>query len=531
MTSAAPEEKPYGSEESLPFSNPKQEALMGHLLADPKFFLLARNKIEVSWWGVMRLQQLWGILTRLAAGYDRAVTAAELSECQEMVALDVADANRLRSLINLCLQRRLEFGLDMLQDDLTDWLRCRIYLNNMKKSEALFNMAAKGGGKNKDRLSVAFAAVKKMSQDIEDATFEYEQVETITIEDIENAKIDAKHAVDFGLPRLNALLNPEGLSADDLLLDPNAVNLNGLLKGDMTVLLAPTNVGKTTTMVTIAAVNILSGRDVLLITHEGRISDIKLKIWQCMMEDTRSKLIGGLANPQYRALLLETQALMARHLQFMPMNKAGLAVEDVEVAIRRRQEKWQSTHQGKGFDLIIDDYAAKLTTNQARGGNFQLRQIHEVVYNYFSQIALEHNAHVVTAIQTNREGSKVNSRQHKGAETRFLTMEDVMESWGPMTTATNVISINRPPEAQSRNVTGFYVCKSRSSEVGVVFLAKSNFGCARSHWPTWDCEEYRLSAVGGDRVEKLLEDFQGVHLGDAQADLPGVVPAAAAATA
>lgn len=526
MTSSiSAEDQAFGSEEALPFSNPKQEALMGHLIMDQRFFLMARNKIEAPWWGTQRLQQIWGILTRLAAAYNRGVTQQELSECQEMVALDMAEANKIRSLIRICAERRLEHGLDMLQNDLTDWLRCRIYLASMKRSESLFNMAAKGGGKNKERLSAAFEAVKKMSRDIDEASFEPEQIEEMRIEDIENAKVDALQAVDFGLPKLNQLLNPDGC-------DSGGLNLSGLLKGDMTVLLAPTNVGKTTTMVTVAVANILSGKDVLLITHEGRVSDIKLKIWQCMMEDPRHKVMSGVTDPKYRQALEECRQVMAAHLEFMPLNKAGLTVEEVESAIRRRVERWRLKHEGRGFDLIIDDYAAKLTTQQARGGNFQLRQIHEIVYNYFSQIALEHNCHVLTAIQTNREGSKVNSRVSKGVESRFIVMEDVMEAWGPMTTATNVISINRPPGMQSRGVTGFLVLKSRSSEVNVVFLAVSNFACARSHWPSWDCQEYRLSSVNGDRVEKLLEDFQGVHISDAveQQELPGVaVPATATA--
>lgn len=518
MTSAASEKNESSTEETLPFSNPKQEALMGYLLTDARFFLTARARIKAEWWGSIRLQQLWGIVTRLSTAYNRAVTPAEVGECQEMIAQDLAEVNKFKSLIQLCLSRRTEHGLDMLQNDLTDWLHCRIYLAAMKRSEMLFNQAAKGGGKNKERLGEAFAALKVMTREIDDASFEYGTVEEMRIEDIAGAQIDAKQAVDFGLPRLNDFLNPEGISTEDK--NAGKMNLCGLLKGDMTVLLAPTNVGKTTAMVTTAVVNILSGRDVLLITHEGRISDIKLKIWQCMMEDTRSKLMAGLSVPKYREALEECRKIMAEHLEFMPLNKAGMTVEEVEAIIRRRQERWQTNHNGKGFDLLIDDYAAKLTTQQARGGQFQLRQIHEIVYNYFSQIALEHNVHVMTAIQTNREGSKVNNRVAKGAEARFLTMEDVMEAWGPMTTATNVISINRPPEARARHVTGFMVCKSRSSDVGVVFLAKSNFACARSHWPTWDCEEYQLTAINGDRVEKLLEDFQGLHVGDAQANQP-----------
>jgi hypothetical protein len=474
---------------------------MGYLLTDAKFFLLARTRIRPEWWTVGRLEQLWGIAARFSEKFNRAPTAAEVGECQETSGLDVAEANKLRSTVKVCLQRRADYGLDMLQTELTDWFRCRIYVQSMKKSENLFNMAAKGGQDSK-KLGEAFNVLKQMNRDIEDASFEPAVVETLEISDIEAQVLDAHQAVTFGIPKLNLFLN-------------SAANGEvGLLKGDMTVLLAPTNVGKTTTMVTVAAQNIMAGKDVLLVTHEGRIGDIKLKIWQCMMGDGRETLMKGLTNPQYRADLEFVRGEMAKHLEFMPLNKAGMTVEEVDAIVRRRVERWQTAHNGHGFDLVIDDYAAKLTTQQAKGGQFALRQIHEVVYNYFSQMALEHNCHVLTAIQTNREGSRVNNRQGK-AESRFLTMEDVMESWGPMTTATNVISINRPPEAQSRGVTGFLLCKSRSSETGVLFLAESSFGSARSHWHNWKCEEYKISSLNGDRVQSILQDFESVEVPEA----------------
>lgn len=470
---------------------------MGYLLTDARFFLLARTRIRPEWWSVGRLAQIWEIAIQFAEKFSRAPTAAEVGECPWMLKLDSAEANRLRSVVNLCLQRRADYGLDLIQSELTDWLKCRIYVTSMKKSEGLFNMAARGGQDAK-KLAEAFSVLKQMSREIDDATFEPAQVESLEIADIENAALEATQAVTFGLPKLNEFLNPEGKG--DV----------GLLRGDMTVLLAPTNVGKTTTMVTVAAENILAGKDVLLVTHEGRISDIKMKIWQCMMKAGRSNLILMSMRPEDRPFLDYVRGECAKHLEFMPLNKAGLTVEEVDAIIRRRQERWQSTHNGKGFDLIIDDYAAKLTTQQARGGQFALRQIHEVVYNYFSQMALEHNVHVLTAIQTNREGSRVNNRQGKHVEARFLTMEDVMESWGPMTTATNVISINRPPEAQAKNITGYLICKSRSSEVGVLFLARSNFGMARSHCSDWECEEIRLSSTNGDKIQAILEDFESV---------------------
>jgi hypothetical protein len=484
--------------ESLPFSGPKQEALMGYLLTDERFFMIAKHRILPEWWSIGRLQQIWGISIRFSNRYGRAPKATEIIECQEMMAMDLAEANRLKSVINLSIQRRMDFGLDMLQAELTDWFKCRIYVAAMKKSESLFNLAAKGGQDSK-KLQEAFDILKRMSKEIEDASFEAGQVEDMSnpVQDFQNQLVEAKDAISFGLPLLDEILLPEGEGR------------GSLLKGDMTVLLAPTNIGKTTTMVTIAALNVWAGKDVLLITHEGRVGDIKLKIWQSMMGLSRKEVMGRLNDDEFRKSLDVIRTLVNKHLEFMPLNKAGLTVEEVEAAIRRRNDRWRGSCLGKGFDLIIDDYAAKLTTSLARGGQFQLRQIHEVVYNYFSQIALQEGCHVITAIQTNREGSKTNKKIGKDVLSRLLTLEDVMESWGPMTTATNVISINRDPSAQAKGIVTFFICKSRSSEVGWAVACKSNYAAAQSHQPESPATKYRGTSPMSEKIDSLLEGYCG----------------------
>jgi hypothetical protein len=486
-----------GTETTLPFSAPKQEALMGHLLMSEKFFQLARHRIKESWWTNSRLQQLWGITLRLADRYNRYMLPTEIQECQEIVAANVKEAGQLRQVINFCIQRSRDFGMDILQAELSDWFKCRIYLAEMKRSEAIFNMAAKGGTNSK-QLAEAFEVVKRMTREIDDANFEPGAAEDMTnpVRDFEGQVVEASAAISFGLPLLDETLLPEGKGK------------GSLLRGDMTVLLAPTNVGKTTCMVTVAALNIWAGKSVLLITHEGRIGDIKLKIWQSMMGLTRQQVMNDLNDPQFRANLEVIRNMVNARLEFLPLNKAGQTVEEVEAVVRRRQENWKVKHLGAGFDLIIDDYAAKLTTQQARGGHFALRQIHEVVYNYFSQIALEHNVHVITAIQTNRDGSKANRKFGK-TESRLLTMEDVMESWGPMTTATNVISINRDPQAQAKGVTTFFICKSRSSEVGWAIACRSNFGAAQSHDRIAAATKYRGTSPMSEKIESLLEGYTG----------------------
>ena len=487
--------------ETLPFSDTKQQALLGYLLTDEKFFHMAKHRIKAEWWTNPRLSQLWNISMQYATKYNRAPMATEVGESPFMVRLDLAEQNKLRSVLNLCVERRIDFGLDALSSELTDWLHARTFIAAMKQAEALFNQATKTSDSKK--FQEAYAVLKVMNREIDETSFEAGQVEAMDDpeKDFLEAATDAEHAVSFGLPAFDHLLLPDSKKYQ---------NGGSLLKGDMTVLLAPTNIGKTTTMVTIAAHNILQGRDVLLVTHEGRKNDIKMKIWQCIIGLSRQIIIDNLADPYIQHEMKLARELVNKHLEFMPLNKAGLAVEDVEVIIRRRCDRWKAQHLGKGFDLIIDDYAAKLTTVQAKGGHFALRQIHEIVYNYFSQIALEQNLHVVTAIQTNREGSRANNRKvGKGEVARLLTMEDVMESWGPMTTAANVISINRDPVAQAKGVVTFLICKSRSSEVGWAVVVKSDYAAARSHWRDAACTWYRGGTPMSDNIDSLLQSHGG----------------------
>lgn len=490
---------------SLTFSRPKQEALLGHLINNPSFFYTCRNKIQPEWWSYDQLRLIWELHVLLyeRSKVGRAATPSELQNKLDLKWHTPSEILSAKNQIKICFDKMQDFSLEALQTELTEWLKCRIYLSSMIKSQNLYNSAA-NGQQDPKKLSQAFEIIRQLTKDLEEATFEPEFCESMDDPegDIRAQVVDAKSALTFGLPALNRLLLPEGGGK------------GCLMQGDMTILLAPTNVGKTTAMVTVAALNIWEGKDVLLITHEGRIGDIKLKIWQSMMGQTRQALMEGLTNQEFREALKIVKEKVLAHLEFLPLNQAGMTVEEVESIIRRRQERWQITHMGKGFDLIVDDYAAKLTTEKAKGGQFALRQIHEIVYNYFSQIALEHKLHVLTAIQTNREGSKINSRKsgQRGEEHRLLGMEDVSEAWGPMTTATNVISINRPPEAQANNIVIYLLCKSRSSEVDWAVACKSNFACAQSHSPDAPATWYRGSSTMSSKIENLLEGYKGTEI-------------------
>jgi hypothetical protein len=60
-------------------------------------------------------------------------------------------------------------------------------------------------------------------------------------------------------------------------------------------------------------------------------------------------------------------------------------------------------------------------------------------------------------------------------------MEDASEAYGPVMTATNVITLNRPPDFKARGLLTFNFCKSRSGETGWAVCCKSDYGKSITH--------------------------------------------------
>ena len=85
-------------------------------------------------------------------------------------------------------------------------------------------------------------------------------------------------------------------------------------------------------------------------------------------------------------------------------------------------------------------------------------------------------------------------------------MEDVSESWGPMTAATNVITLNRDPVAMARHRLTYYICKSRSSETGWAVVCRTDYAKALTHSNELGARYYQSSSTLADRIDDLLND-------------------------
>jgi hypothetical protein len=479
------------SEETLPFSLEKQDALLGHLLKPDTFFIQSMDKVKPEWFFHVYSTRL---LQEKVNYYNKnkcQPTLAELRNLEIWKEENQQFRNALFTKLDIALHQSNEFKLNVIANELGDFVKSRIYYDAVSKSVPLYN------NKYPEKAySIIEAGMRKIRET--DFTHDHEVTFTNYKDTFEKQILELDDALSFGC------------SVVDQLIEPRA-KYGSLIKGKTTCLLAPINTGKTRAMITIACHNIRRGHPVLFITHEDTSDEIQNLIWCNLLNVTPVELFKMYDDPKdgMKKMNFHLQWIN-RFLTYLSINRAGLTVEEVSGIIRKYQERRMAEHNGVGYSLVIDDYPAKLTTVMAQHGNLQKRNIDGIVYNYFVQLALEYNFHSLVAIQTNREGSKVNK---KLTSDRLLYMEDVQESWEAMAPITNVISINRDPVAEMLGFVTYNLCKTRTTKKGYAAICKSDYGRCRTHSDDLGATYYCGTTTYSNKVNELLAQGKNVFTG------------------
>ena len=462
---------------SLPFDEAKQEAIVGHALVDQKFFLQLRSRIPARWFVDPRVSEVYTRLDKFYQEYGRYPLSLEEVRTQFSV-YDQGERAKFHATLALCVSQAERIGLDVIRKELTGWMRAGKMADLIHKATQFYN--GEEVGKAHSWAAQKIEEIRQCSFD-EDAAVSFEDPASF----LAQTELDREHALTTGIPAFDQALL-EG--ATD----------GGMLRGDMTVVLAPKNVGKTCTLITVAVQNVWRRKDVLFITHEGRPQDIKLKLLCSSIGVSVPELLGLYKTPEGLDKIRLHSALLGTYLTYIPFNAAGgMYVEDVVDLIKTRQMDLRA-RKGKGFDLVVDDYPMKLTSKLGKNLG-EHRHIQTYVYDQFVQIALQEKTHALVAAQTNRDGSRANR-----ASDRFLTDEDVAECFGIMMIATSVITLNRSDEDMAHNRITFYVSKSRASETGIAITCRSDFRCARTHHASLGHVAQRTNVPIREEVEILL---------------------------
>lgn len=442
---------------TLPMTDRMQSALLGWMLRDDKVFVQVYRKVQPSWFLKAIHQKLFGLILKCRAYIGHPPTKVELENYKEIHAEDNRTKMEILNAINRCFSDSDQIRWEAIRAELTEWLKSKILQDMIIKSATTWN---RGEWQQSGRIMSDGVRAYNEAQFEEGIEYSFDNLDSL----IMGQELERQNALTTGLPLLDAALL-------------NGATVGGMLRGDTTILMAPVNTGKTTSMWTIARHNIMAGKSVLAMSHEGRPEDLALKMLRSILSVSELELINMYRDPVGLQRIIDAQKILKARFTYIPYNRAGMKVEDVLPIIRRAQEE-RRAKTGQGYDLLVVDYPAKLTTEQQSRGTTALRTSIEVVYDYYVQLALEYKFHALLAIQTNREGSKVN----KGENTnRLLMMEDVAEAFGAMMIASNVITLNRSPRAQKEHWLTYFVAKSRSNQVGTAVVARTNFAASITH--------------------------------------------------
>jgi hypothetical protein len=475
---------------TLPFDVRKQLAILGWLIRDTVFFQHGRIKIDEKWFNDPRAGAVYKAQQKFWKQWGRSPTLDELRSCSAIQAEEPKVRASLLATIESAWAETQNFGLDVIRGELTAWLHARIYREGVERSSQAFNQG---------RFLEAYSILSERVNEIRTARFD-EDLE-ISFDNPEAWLSESEEQYTDGLTTGLKILD------DALVPSGDAKKGGGLFRKDCTIVLAPSNVGKTTTLITMAVHNVIAGKHVLFMTHEGRPSDIREKMLCAFLGMSKPEIFGLYKKPHGIALVAAATEYLKKYMTYIPYNRAGMTVEEVIPIIRRRHEERALLNQGRGYDLLVSDYPAKLSTERARGGHLAKRNLDAVVYDYFVQVALELDFHALLAIQTNRQGSMVNRDDE-----RLLTMEDVLESWDVMAMATNVLTLNRDVRAATNKRMTFYVAKSRSSQTGRAVVARTNFAASLSHSNELGGTWYMGTSTLGDQIDQYLLEYKNQRI-------------------
>jgi len=379
----------------------------------------------------------------------------------------------LEAITKDCIRLSSQYDERIVTKTLTDWLQTLCYRETLIKCSGLVH------SRNPGSIAVAFQEGIKnaQAQSLEkDARFDIGDTES-----------------DFGM-LTDQITNHVTTGID--LLDSDLGG--GLQKKCSTIIVGGVNLGKTSISLNIAFHNIMQQKKVLYISHEMHPLEVITKFRQRCLRMTKEELIKTFLTPEGRLAIKTLSKAISEKFIYLPFNKAGgMYIEDLLMAIRDQQDQ-EIAKDGKGFDLIIDDYPMKLSSYEMRQSK-DFRHGVGYVYEQLHQLGIELDCHMLMPIQANREGVKQN--RNRKSEDEMMTGDSTSEAHKVIHDADNVLVLNRSTQDEMNNIMYILLDKSRSGPKNILYKMKTDFGRMMTHDKTLGYE-----VVKGGQLSGFTED-------------------------
>jgi len=227
---------------------------------------------------------------------------------------------------------------------------------------------------------------------------------------------------------------------------------NGLGKGEVGLILAPSGVGKTTMLTKIANTGYNNGKKVLQIVFEDTPKQIQRKHYAIWSKIPQSELV--LNNDKVNDLVLNHQRKMKAQgakLDIIRFSQENTTISTIRNWIDRQEKKF-----GYKYDMIVLDYLDCLEPN------IRTQDLHSAelsIVKSFEAFAGDYNIPCWSAIQTNRTGF--------GAE--FVDALNTGGNIKRIQKAHFVMSIAKPAKADNNDIANIKIIKARFAKDGHEF--------------------------------------------------------------
>ena len=437
-------------EEKMAFSKQLQRAVLGHMMTNASFNSKAKTHLKDSYFVTTELGEIFNGIVAYSTQFAALAHPDPLADFM----LGLFKKN-YRSDLHDCVAISIQYPLALITKSLTDWIRSGIFKAHVEQAQKYY----------KTQQSEEFLGVmKNFMEKARDVNLEADNSYELGnyLEDFEKSLSGASSDLTTGIKEFDDALG------------------GGLMRGEHTVLLAPLNIGKTTTLINFMVHNIKRKKDCILITHEGRPEDIINRIRQRMVMKTREEIYEALKTRDANVIkaLAITEEVLQKHLCFIPHHKSGsLFIEQVVDIIRIKNEQLFAK-KGKFYDMLGDDYPCKLLSQNMKGFK-EFRHSTKYVYEQLQNVALEFDMHAISPVQSNRIGLQQNA--HRKGDEEMLGAEFMNESIGIAQDASNIISINRSVEDRAKNIMHLHIAKTRQGPTDRTFTFTTDFSRGITH--------------------------------------------------
>ena len=443
----------------LPFDLEGQMSVLGWMLKNREFCFKCKTHLSEDIFVDNVLGEIFTTICQFVNDYN------DIPSVQNLITVfsykQNAEFIKIKQTINDCVALTANYNLPFLQKGITVWLQTAVFRNYTISVAKHYKKA---------NIPVLSSMMKTALEKINEINFmkglnyEFGDDPLTDLTQAAQSKIDV---ITSGCPEFDAALG------------------GGFYKGEHTVLLAPTNVGKTSICLNFLYHNIMQKKYCMFIVHEGVPLQLMNKLRQRFLELTDAELvnIANTKDPEHVEALKRVQELFKEYLVFKPILKSGgLYIEDVVTEIKIEQERLFA-RTGKYFDLVIDDYPAKLQS-RVFNNRSDKRSILQYVYEEFHRIAMEYSCHAISPVQINREGYKSNKEREPGT---YLGVDNISEAFGIAQDADNAMTANRSDLDDKNEILYINLDKTRRSKHKQILQFTTDYSRAITHDPRLGC--------------------------------------------